>query len=138
MLIFYVFLVNLKNTPPKYSLNAKLLHIQLDLVTRIPNLQSELKNVENWQNGGLKSVDFLRFWGKMAKRVTYLSTNMPSAWIVNKNQYPGYKTFFQNSNIFINNQAMINLVRLNWSKLHKSHKRVSQIFFEWMTQHCFI
>ena len=36
-----------KNAFLEYSLNVTVLHMQLDLVTRIPNLQSESKNVEN-------------------------------------------------------------------------------------------
>ena len=70
--IFDVFWQNGQNASPIYLLNLTALHIKLDQVTRILNLQSESKNVENWRNGGPKSVDFLRFFGKMAKRVTYL------------------------------------------------------------------
>ena len=61
---------NLKIASPEYSLNVTVLHIQLDIVTRILELQTESKNVENWRNCGLKSVDFWRFlafFGKMAK-----------------------------------------------------------------------
>ena len=63
---------NGQNASLIYLSKLTALHIKLDQVTRILNLQSESKNVENWRNGGPKSVDFLRFFGKMAKRVTYL------------------------------------------------------------------
>ena len=49
---------NLKIASPEYSLNVTVLHIQLDIVTRILELQTESKNVENWQKGGQKTVDF--------------------------------------------------------------------------------
>ena len=61
--IFYVFWQNCQNASLIYLPNLTALYIQLDLGTRIPNLQSELKNVENWRNDGLKSVDFLRLFG---------------------------------------------------------------------------
>ena len=54
---------NHKIASPEYSLNVTVLHIQLDIVTRILKLQTESKNIENWQNGGQKSVDFRRFFG---------------------------------------------------------------------------
>ena len=56
--IFNVFWQNGQNASPIYLPNLTALHIKLDQVTRILNLQSESKNVENWRNGGPKSVDF--------------------------------------------------------------------------------
>ena len=61
--IFDVFWQNCQNASLIYLPNLTALYIQLDLGTRIPNLQSESKNVENWRNGDLKSVDFLCFVG---------------------------------------------------------------------------
>ena len=90
--IFYVFWQNCQNASLIYLPNLTTLYIQLDLGTRIPNLQSESKNVENWRNGGLKSVDFWRFLGKMAKRVTYLSTETLSTVYLARSRYPNPKS----------------------------------------------
>ena len=77
---YFMFLVDLKNA--SRSLNLTALSMQLDLVTPIPNLQSELKNVENWQNGGLNALIFyvfLAFLNKMASNYLLICTNMSSA-----------------------------------------------------------
>ena len=89
--IFDVFWQNGQNASPIYLLNLTALHIKLDQVTRIL-LQSESKNVENWRNGGPKSVYFLRFLGKMAKRVTYLSTETLSTVYLARSRYPNPKS----------------------------------------------
>ena len=61
-LFFYVFLQNGQNASSIYQPNLTTLHIQLDLVTRIPNLQTEFKSVENWWNGGQKKCRFFIFF----------------------------------------------------------------------------
>ena len=84
------FLVNLKNAPLRYSLNLMALHMQLDLVTRIPNLQTESNNVENWHNGDQKSVDFFCFLAKLFI-LTYLSTECKGTVLPARSSYQGLK-----------------------------------------------